>query len=842
MLCQSCIDVCHWLCQCVAQMGRKRCQEPFPAIMAYSVPDTFVSNDIDGDGTDDDGTDPGVGGWTIFVDVNNDTVNNDGFSTVTADNGTYTINGIPEGYQAIREVQQAGWTHTFGFYTGEETRVNVVQETTISPIDFGNHEGDVDTTATFTIEAFKFEDVNGNGVQNSPEDVGIPGWEIVITINDTPASYFTNGSGTVLQTFELEIGDTWSITEVVTAGWTQTFDGSSSGSILTNLGDSWVSHFGNHALATIAIEKTANPTTVSEGGVDNQDVTYTYLVTQSNAGNTGLTVVVSDTDGTPTGVDVAPVDGFNDGDTNLDGLLQKTETWTYSLLVTMVADNVGAIHTNTGTATGTVGLNTTIDTDTATVTYTDVTPAISIVKTVNPTSIDEGSTGPVTYSFALTNTSTAAAVDPLTILTLTDDVLGDILTLGGVTLTKTGGDLDALLELGETWTYTVSASVPAGNVGDSHTNVATVTAEDDEGTDTSPALDDATVTYSDVAPTINVDKSANVAVVGVGQTVIYTYVLTNTSAAGAFDPLTVTSLSDNKAGDILILGTLAAGSDADFDGLLDSTETWTYTISYLIPLDYVGTTLTNTVTVVAADDDLGGADATDIDTATVVVLEKCGGRTIGFWGNKNGLALLTPADFVMLTALNLRNANGSHRDFVGTLAANRTSLENWLKNANATNMAYMLSAQLTALRLSVNHGFSTASDYVYVPALNSWSSNSQGAALLGNLNSGPGGTLTTAGFIKIGTLMTTANVALGNDGVDGVTNERVVVNSGNTQRKYYEALKNVIDGINNSSNNPGPGPICVKNIDFLSGWVDANGDGVIDRGELGINPSVPPLG
>lgn len=82
-----------------------------------------------------------------------------------------------------------------------------------------------------------------------------------------------------------------------------------------------------------------------------------------------------------------------------------------------------------------------------------------------------------------------------------------------------------------------------------------------------------------------------------------------------------------------------------------------------------------------------------------------GGLTIGFWGNKNGQALETLADFAALTALKLVNANGSDRDFSGNLNQNRADLNSWLKDANAKNMAFMLSAQLAATKLNVLHGF-----------------------------------------------------------------------------------------------------------------------------------------
>lgn len=85
-----------------------------------------------------------------------------------------------------------------------------------------------------------------------------------------------------------------------------------------------------------------------------------------------------------------------------------------------------------------------------------------------------------------------------------------------------------------------------------------------------------------------------------------------------------------------------------------------------------------------------------------------GGLTIGFWSNKNGQALETAADFVGLTALCLKNANGSDRDFTGSLTVNKTNYRDWLLSANATNMAYILSAQLSATYLNVAHGFTNA--------------------------------------------------------------------------------------------------------------------------------------
>src|SRR5204863_6947800 len=85
-----------------------------------------------------------------------------------------------------------------------------------------------------------------------------------------------------------------------------------------------------------------------------------------------------------------------------------------------------------------------------------------------------------------------------------------------------------------------------------------------------------------------------------------------------------------------------------------------------------------------------------------------GGLTLGFWSNKNGNKIITgntsgngttllPAVVTLLNGCQLRNENGTVHTFTNVYSAFRT----WLLGANATNMAYMLSAQLAALKLDV---------------------------------------------------------------------------------------------------------------------------------------------
>ncbi len=142
-----------------------------------------------------------------------------------------------------------------------------------------------------------------------------------------------------------------------------------------------------------------------------------------------------------------------------------------------------------------------------------------------------------------------------------------------------------------------------------------------------------------------------------------------------------------------------------------------------------------------------------------------GGLTLGFWSNKNGQALMDGTDLAMLSALHLRNAAGADFD-PGTYASFRT----WILGATATNMAYMLSAQLAAMELNVFNGKVAGSSLIYAP----------GAASANSL-----------GFATVSAVMAEANTELGLHGV---------ATDGSPFRGYQEALKNALDRANNNLN------------------------------------------
>ena len=90
-----------------------------------------------------------------------------------------------------------------------------------------------------------------------------------------------------------------------------------------------------------------------------------------------------------------------------------------------------------------------------------------------------------------------------------------------------------------------------------------------------------------------------------------------------------------------------------------------------------------------------------------------GGANAGpFWVNRDGWAVMTPADLTFLSSLYLRNAIGG--DFN---PATTKAFSNWLARATTNNMAYALSAQLAAMQLNVRHNYVNGSALVYAPAL-----------------------------------------------------------------------------------------------------------------------------
>ena len=81
-----------------------------------------VWDDHDGEGDWDTGTEPGRQGWTVFIDDNDDGVNDPGErSTTTASDGSYAFTDVPVGTHVVRAEHITGWMQTFPAGAGAQS-------------------------------------------------------------------------------------------------------------------------------------------------------------------------------------------------------------------------------------------------------------------------------------------------------------------------------------------------------------------------------------------------------------------------------------------------------------------------------------------------------------------------------------------------------------------------------------------------------------------------------------------------------------------------------------------------------------------------------------------------
>ncbi len=132
--------------------------------------------DLDGDGSRDPG-EPGLAGWTIFLDLNrNGMLDDEDLSDVTDEEGNYSFTGLQPGEFIVREVLQPNFHQTApasGFHT-----VLLTSGSTITDRDFGNMR----IAVTGSISGLKFEDLDGDGSRD-PGEPGLAGWTIFLDLN-----------------------------------------------------------------------------------------------------------------------------------------------------------------------------------------------------------------------------------------------------------------------------------------------------------------------------------------------------------------------------------------------------------------------------------------------------------------------------------------------------------------------------------------------------------------------------------------------------------------------------------------------------------------------------------
>ena len=323
--------------------------------------------------------------------------------------------------------------------------------------------------------------------------------------------------------------------------------------------------------ANLAINKTADKSSVTVGDT----ITYTYNVT--NEGNVNLcNIDIQD--------DLVPTVTYVSGDTSGEGCLNLTETWKFtgSYLVTQsdICDDIS--NTATVTADDPCG-GTALENSTSLSILTTYDANLAINKTADKSSVTVGDT--ITYTYNVTNEGNVNLCN----IDIQDDLVPTVTYVSG----DTSGE--GCLNLTETWKFTGSYLVTQSDICDDISNTATVTADDPCG---GTALENSTslsiLTTYDANLAIN--KTADKSSVTVGDTITYTYNVTNEGNV---------NLCNIDIQDDLVPTVTYVSGDTSGEGCLNLTETWKFTGSYLVTQSDICDDISNTATV-TADDPCGG--------------------------------------------------------------------------------------------------------------------------------------------------------------------------------------------------------------------------------------------
>lgn len=348
-----------------------------------------------------------------------------------------------------------------------------------------------------------------------------------------------------------------------------------------------------HAAGTLTIVK-GGPASAAHG----EQIAYTFDVTYDAGvdGSPAKDIVVSDPK-------CASATAGPTGDTNRDSLLQEGETWRYACTFTVPGTHAAGEANpipNEATVNGKDldGDALVPDTDDHSVAITHAPGTLALAKRADKTAVAHG--GVVTYTFEVMYTPAADGA-PATGVAVSDPKCTSAIT------GPAGDDGDGLLEAGEAWSYTCTMTVAGHAAGEADPieNQATVAAADVDGDPIAPAVSNKVLVDVLHGATLVIDKAADKASATVGDTVTYTYVLTNTTG----DPVDNVVVSDDKCSPVTF-----GGGDANGDGKLQVGESWSYTCAQAVS---EAGPLTNLA--LATGKDVLGAVVSATDSVTVQV-------------------------------------------------------------------------------------------------------------------------------------------------------------------------------------------------------------------------------
>ena len=542
-------------------------------------------NDLNANGKRDSG-EPGLAGWRIWADYDNDGVRDSGEPYDDTDSsGRYEITGIMKTYR-LREQRSSGGG-TGGYTCSYPNATTSGGFANGNGGDFGCGHGPIEASKLVTGKDF------GNYVKKA---------KITVIKKLVPATdkgrFDLKVAGT---TVKASAGDGDSGSALVSPGHYQVTETAAAG---TNLAD---------YAASISCNKTSASRTYGPGWVDvgsGDEVTCT--ITNTRYGKVEIAKVTDphETSGTQFGF-TGFAGGFSLADggvKTIDHVAPRTDPYAvtesaapgYRLSSIACTDNDSAGATSTRTASIRVAAGETVR---CTFTNTKLHGAIAVVKS-GPAVVHHGDT--MEFRFAVTN----AGNSPLHDVKVTDDHCAPV---SAAPVEKQNDNGDALLEGAEVWIYSCTMKVPAHGAGEADPlcNVVTATGEDEQ---------DKPVSATDrhctdiIHPAIHVEKTPSRTTAQVGDTIGYRFDVTNPGDVG----LAVT-ISDPRCD----AGTLAGPQKltGDQDGSLEPGELWRYTCTHKVTASDPDP-LPNTVHVTGKDP-IGGPSGTveDEDSASVDLIQ-----------------------------------------------------------------------------------------------------------------------------------------------------------------------------------------------------------------------------
>ena len=647
-------------------------------------------NDMNGQNGRDAG-EPGLQGWTIFIDGNGDKLlGTNERSTTTNASGAYTFTDLAPGTYSICEVPQASWVQT---YPGLNTCQSVVIETSgeSNPNkNFGNRGqgtievvknllpandpglfdllidgqveqedvGDGGTTESVMVWAGEHEISEGAGTGTSMENYtsayscsngqsgqGTAVDDINIEAGEAVVCTFTNtrdkGTITVVKEVTNDNGGSAQPDDFTLYVNAQEVMSGTDGSFNTNVSydvseDDYVGYSQESIVCMLAGVPISRPFMLQKGQhvtctITNDDVAPKLTVIKH--------VVNTGTNNTSTAADFTmQVTGTNVSDVAFDGAEDPGTTVTLDAGAYSVSEGEhdGYTMTMSGACAGTIAVG---EEKTCTVTNTAILyPGIEIVKD-GPDVAHEGDE--VTYTYEVTNTGNV----PFPRGAIQDAFTGDDTVYVPVYVSGDSND-NEILDPDEVWQFELTYTIPDGQTDDVY-NVVTVCGyyydgsmvEEDSERVLPSVCDEDDHTLDVLHPSLRVVKSGPANVLN-GTTATYTFTVTNTGDT----PLDVNSVIDDVAG----LGVYKSG-DANDNDLLDLTETWIYQATKLMLTDG---SVKNTVTVCAVDE-LDGEVCGDSSHTTIVYTPQVLGDTTPKLENTGTSVLAVIAASMVVVGLSL---------------------------------------------------------------------------------------------------------------------------------------------------------------------------------------------